>query len=78
MFYHGDEHRPGKQVDGAGDGSSSPSAIIFATWFPNGFTDKDYVISQYDGAVAYMDACIAAAVHATRIDGHPGQHHRRA
>ena len=25
---------------------------------PPGITDKDYVIAQYDGAVAYMDACI--------------------
>jgi len=25
---------------------------------PVGITDKDYVIAQYDGAVAYMDACI--------------------
>jgi arylsulfatase A-like enzyme len=25
---------------------------------PPGITDKDYVIAQYDGEVAYMDACI--------------------
>jgi arylsulfatase A-like enzyme len=25
---------------------------------PDGITDKDYVIAQYDGALAYMDACI--------------------
>ena len=25
---------------------------------PPGITDKDYVIAQYDGAIAYMDACI--------------------
>jgi arylsulfatase A-like enzyme len=26
---------------------------------PPGCSDKDYVIAQYDGAIAYMDACIA-------------------
>src|SRR5215207_3911988 len=25
---------------------------------PPGITDKEYVIAQYDGAIAYMDACI--------------------
>jgi arylsulfatase A-like enzyme len=25
---------------------------------PPGITDKDYVIAQYDGAIAYMDSCI--------------------
>jgi len=36
-----------------------PFRDYFATWMPPGITDKDYVIAQYDGAVAYMDACIA-------------------
>jgi len=35
-----------------------PFADYFATWMPPGVTDKDYIIAQYDGAVAYMDACI--------------------
>ena len=35
-----------------------PFADYFSSWFPPGCTDKDYVIAQYDGAVAYMDACI--------------------
>ncbi len=35
-----------------------PFADYFASWFPPGCTDKDYIIAQYDGAVAYMDACI--------------------
>jgi len=35
-----------------------PFADYFKTWMPPGLTDKDYVIAQYDGAVAYMDACI--------------------
>lgn len=35
-----------------------PFCDYFYTWFPPYCTDKDYVIAQYDGAVAYMDACI--------------------
>jgi arylsulfatase A-like enzyme len=35
-----------------------PFRDFFASWMPPGITDKDYVIAQYDGAVAYMDACI--------------------
>ncbi|HNC22885.1 MAG TPA: sulfatase [Opitutaceae bacterium] len=36
-----------------------PFCDYFASWFPPGCTDKDYVVAQYDGAIAYMDACIA-------------------
>jgi hypothetical protein len=36
-----------------------PFCDYFASWFPPGCTDKDYIIAQYDGAIAYMDACIA-------------------
>jgi arylsulfatase A-like enzyme len=35
-----------------------PFCDYFASWMPQGISDKDYVIAQYDGAVAYMDACI--------------------
>jgi len=35
-----------------------PFRDFFATWMPPGITDKDYIIAQYDGAIAYMDACI--------------------
>jgi arylsulfatase A-like enzyme len=35
-----------------------PFRDYFRTWMPPGLTDKDYVIAQYDGAVAYMDTCI--------------------
>ncbi len=27
-------------------------------WLPKSITDQDYVSAQYDGAIAYMDACI--------------------
>lgn len=35
-----------------------PFRDYFLTWFPPGCTDKDYIIAQYDGELAYMDACI--------------------
>lgn len=35
-----------------------PFCDFFTTWFKPDCTDKDYVIAQYDGAIAYMDACI--------------------
>lgn len=35
-----------------------PFGDYIMSWLPEGCTDKDYVIAQYDGAVAYMDACI--------------------
>jgi arylsulfatase A-like enzyme len=35
-----------------------PFCDYFASWFPPHCTDKDYIIAQYDGALAYMDSCI--------------------
>lgn len=35
-----------------------PFASYFKSWMPPGITDAEYVIAQYDGAIAYMDACI--------------------
>ena len=35
-----------------------PFRDYFVSWFPEGCTDSEYVIAQYDGAVAYMDTCI--------------------
>ena len=35
-----------------------PFCDYFASWFPPDCTDKEYIIAQYDGAIAYMDACI--------------------
>jgi arylsulfatase A-like enzyme len=36
-----------------------PFWYYFDSWFPPGVRDADYIIAQYDGALAYMDACIA-------------------
>ena len=35
-----------------------PFADYFRTWIAESVTDKDYIIALYDGAIAYMDACI--------------------
>ena len=43
-----------------------PFADFLRSWMPPGITDKDYVIAQYDGELAYMDACIQRIV--TRLE----------
>lgn len=35
-----------------------PFAHYLKSWIPEGVTDHEYVSAQYDGAIAYMDACI--------------------
>jgi arylsulfatase A-like enzyme len=58
-FYHGDECDPAnKSMDPVM--TFKPFCDFFAAWMPPGIADKDYVIAQYDGAVAYMDASIQA------------------
>jgi arylsulfatase A-like enzyme len=44
----------------------APFAEFFKSWMPPGLTDARYVIAQYDGAIAYMDACIAQLL--TRLE----------
>ncbi|OPZ31085.1 MAG: Arylsulfatase [Lentisphaerae bacterium ADurb.BinA184] len=58
IFYGGDEFdRKNTSLDPVM--KFMPFCDYFASWFPPGCTDKDYIVAQYDGAVAYMDACIA-------------------
>ena len=59
MFYHGNECAPAN-ASMEPVLTFKPFCDYFVTWMPPGITDKDYVIAQYDGAVAYMDACIQA------------------
>jgi arylsulfatase A-like enzyme len=58
IFYAGNERDPNntslKPVY-----EFKPFCDYFVTWFPPGCTDAAYIDAQYDGAVAYMDACIA-------------------
>jgi arylsulfatase A-like enzyme len=57
MFYHGNEVDPAnRSMDPVL--AFKPFADFFRSWMPPGIADKDYVIAQYDGALAYMDACI--------------------
>jgi arylsulfatase A-like enzyme len=46
-----------------------PFRDFFARWMPPGISDKDYVIAQYDGATAYMDACIQTIFTALEAHG---------
>lgn len=57
MFYHGNELDP-KNESMKPVMTFKPFCDFFAEWMPPGITDKDYMIAQYDGAVAYMDACM--------------------
>ncbi|MGO4695305.1 sulfatase [Paenibacillus sp. 2TAB26] len=57
MFYGKDEKDP------ANDSMEpvynfKPFADFLKSWIPEGVTDEAYVGAQYDGAIAYMDACI--------------------
>ncbi len=57
MFYHGDECDPdNRSMDPVL--AFKPFATFFKSWMPPGISDKGYVIAQYDGAIAYMDAAI--------------------
>jgi len=67
MFYHGNE------LDPANTSMEpvlkfKPFRDFFLSWMPPGITDKDYIIAQYDGAIAYMDACIQTIF--TALAGH--------
>lgn len=59
IFYHGNETDP-KNKSMEPVMAFKPFRDFFATWMPPGVTDKDYIIAQYDGAIAYMDASIQA------------------
>jgi len=59
IFYGGDPCDPAKSgMEKVFE--FAPFARYFKSWLPDGCTDPDYVIALYDGAIAYMDACIAA------------------
>ena len=68
MFYHGDECDP-NNTSMQPVMAFKPFCDFFASWMPPGITDKDYVIAQYDGAIAYMDACIQAIFNALEARG---------
>lgn len=58
LFYHGDECDP-HETSMKPVMEFKPFCDYFASWMPEGITDAAYEVAQYDGAIAYMDACIA-------------------
>lgn len=56
-FYGGDEFDPDKTAMESVY-AFKPFADFLKSWIPEGVTDEEYVVAQYDGAIAYMDACI--------------------
>jgi len=57
VFYSGNELDKGnRSLDDCY--AFKPFCDYFYTWFKPGCTDAEYIIAQYDGAVAYMDASI--------------------
>jgi len=67
-FYHGNEFdSDNKSMEPVMN--FKPFCDYFASWMPPGITDKDYVIAQYDGAIAYMDACIQTIFNALATRG---------
>ena len=68
IFYHGDECDP-SNTSMEPVMAFKPFCDYFASWMPQGITDKDYVIAQYDGAIAYMDACIQTLFNALETRG---------
>jgi arylsulfatase A-like enzyme len=68
MFYHGNETDPeNHSMDPVM--AFKPFRDYFASWMPPGITDKDYIIAQYDGEIAYMDTCIQIIFNALEAHG---------
>ena len=68
MFYHGNEFdRRNRSMEPVM--AFKPFRDFFASWMPPGVTDKEYIIAQYDGAIAYMDAAIRSIFTALEARG---------
>jgi arylsulfatase A-like enzyme len=57
VFYGGNEFDP-ENTSMEPVYQFKPFADFLKSWIPKGCTDQEYVTAQYDGAIAYMDACI--------------------
>ncbi len=57
IFYGGNECDP-KNKSLEAMKNFKPFRDYLLSWMPPGITDKEYVIAQYDGEIAYMDAAI--------------------
>ena len=59
IFYQGDPFDPtNKSMEPVY--TFKPFKDFHMSWIPPGVTDKEYVIAQYDGEIAYMDTCLQA------------------
>ena len=57
MFFQGDAFDPAdKRMDAVRN--FKPFGDYIMSWLPQGLTNSDYAVAQYDSALAYMDACI--------------------
>jgi len=57
MFFQGDPFDPtDKRMEPLR--AFKPFCDFLLSWMPEGCTNPDYVIAQYDATIAYMDACI--------------------
>ncbi|GLQ58015.1 sulfatase family protein [Devosia nitrariae] len=68
MFYHGNETDPANRSMEPVM-AFKPFADFFRAWMPPGISDKDYVVAQYDGAIAYMDTALATIFTALEARG---------
>jgi len=68
LFYWGDECDTAKSSM-APVMSFAPFADFFSSWMPPGVTDADFIMASYDGAIAYMDACIGRILHQLEARG---------
>jgi arylsulfatase A-like enzyme len=69
VFYRGDETDPAHLMTERSMApvfAFAPFGEFFRSWMPPDLTDQEYVVAQYDGAVAYMDAHIGRLV--TRLE----------
>lgn len=57
MFYQGNRSDPSKKSMEPIWGFR-PFASYFRQWIPEDTTDAEYVVAQYDGAIAYLDSCV--------------------
>jgi arylsulfatase A-like enzyme len=65
LFYGDDPCKPGnRSMDPVK--AFKPFRDFHLSWLPPGITDRKYVDAQYEGAIAYMDACIAVILERLR------------
>ena len=68
LFYAGDEFdKNNKSLKPVYE--FKPFRDYFLTWFPEGCTDAEYIVAQYDSSIAYMDLCINQILETLRLTG---------